>query len=55
MDETRNAYRSLIENSKEREHLEGLGDNNKVVLKEQAAMTLTRFIWLRIGTRGGLL
>jgi hypothetical protein len=56
---TRNAYRILDGNLKERDHSEDLGVDGRTILewilRKQAWGVQTGFIWLRIGTSGGLL
>jgi hypothetical protein len=48
-----------VESLKGRDHLEDLGVNGKVILKlilkKKGGRMWTGFIWLRIGTGGGLL
>jgi hypothetical protein len=54
----KNAYKFLVQNLKERNHLEDLGVDGSMTLKytlnKQDARFWTSFIWLRIGTNCGL-
>jgi hypothetical protein len=55
----RGAYRVLVGNLKERDHLEDLGLDGRIILKwvfkKWGGETWTELIWLRIGTGGGRL
>jgi hypothetical protein len=57
--EMRNAYKILSGKSEGRDHSEDLGVDRRIILEwilgKWGRKTWTGFIWLRIGTSGGLL
>jgi hypothetical protein len=59
MGERRGAYRALVGNLREGDHLEDPGVEGRIILKwifERLGVgAQTGLIWLRIGTGGGLL
>jgi hypothetical protein len=59
MGERRGAYRALVGNLREGDHLEDPGVDGRIILKWTCerldGAAWTRSIWLRIGTGGGLL
>jgi hypothetical protein len=59
MGERRGAYRDLVGNLREGDHLEDPGVDGRIILKwifERLGVgTQSGLIWLRIGTGGGLL
>jgi hypothetical protein len=59
MGEMRDAYTILIGNLERRDHSEVLGADGKITLEwilgKKGENMWTGFIWLRIGTSGGLL
>jgi hypothetical protein len=59
MGEMRNAYNILVGNMKERDLSEDLSVDGKIILEcmleKYSGMLWTGFIWLRIGTSGGVL
>jgi hypothetical protein len=59
MGDRRGAYRVLVGDLRERDHLEGLGVDGRIMLKwiceKWDGGTWAGFIWLRIWTGGGLL
>jgi hypothetical protein len=59
MGEGRGAYRVLVGRPEGRNHLEDPGVDGRIILKwifkKWDGGTWTGLIWLRIGTRGGLL
>jgi hypothetical protein len=59
MGEMRNAYNILIGKPAERNHLENLGVDWKIMLERmlynKCGLLWTGFIWLRLGTDVGLL
>jgi hypothetical protein len=52
-----NAYKILIKNLKQRHHFEDLGIAKRILLKQtqKQGSLWTGFVWLRTGTKGGLL
>ena len=56
-EDRRGAYRGLVGNLKERNPLEELGLDGRIILKwvfkKGGGETWTELIWLRIGTGGG--
>jgi hypothetical protein len=59
MGQKRNAYRILVGKQNEREHYEDEGVGEWIILKRiletSDGFVWTGLIWLRMGTRGGLL
>jgi hypothetical protein len=55
----RNAYKSFVRKLNERDRLEKLGVDGRILLnsllKKQCVSVRTGFIWLRTGSSGGLL
>ena len=59
MGETKGAYRFLLGNLREQDHLEYIALDEKIILKcileKLNVGTWTGSLWLRVGTYGGLL
>jgi hypothetical protein len=55
MGETKNAYKVLVRNLKERDHSEDRGADGTIILEYILEKMWSWFIWLRIATSGGLL
>jgi hypothetical protein len=55
----RNAYNFLSKSLRKRDHSEDLGADGKIILKwildKEIGRVWNGFIWLRMGTNGGLL